>query len=568
MARVSKSEVVVRSLVSRLREDRLGRRDFIRALALLGVSAGTASALAACTQPQPPSSPTAAPKATPALSSPVGGSTPSSAATSAVVATKPAAGSPRRGGTMRRGWQPPTSLDPAAQASSTEIAAVAQLYDWFVWIDEKNQPAKALAVNWENNREGTIWTFEVIKGVTFHNGKSLAAEDVVYTFNRLRDSATGGATATLYANIKDVAALDATHVRFTLDKPNPELPADLGDYHAAVVAKDTADFRRTANGTGPFILDRFSPEDRATFKRNPNYWMKDLPYLDGLQDIYSPQQSAQVEALRAGELDWVGGLSAELAETLKREGKANLFISEPNLHFALRMRSDRGPLMDNRVRQALRLGTDRAAILQGARLGYGVTGRDTPIGPIYGDYYLDLPEPKRDVERAKQLLKEAGHENLRLVLMAQNAFDVPKIAVIWKQQMAEIGVTVEINQVPPDVYYQDSGWLEVDLGITEWALRATPQPYLQLAYTTGAKWNESHWTDPEVDRLTAQAAQEIDRAKRADIYKQIQRIFADRGPLIVPYFERTVVATSPKVRGLVVHPDFSRSTMRSVWLEG
>jgi peptide/nickel transport system substrate-binding protein len=445
---------------------------------------------------------------------------------------------------------------------------VAQLYDWFVWIDEKNQPAPALATRWESNPAGTVWTFELRQGVTFHNGKAFAAEDVVFTFDRLRNPNTGAATSALYANVKEIAAVDPTHVRFTLDKANPDLPSDLGDYHSAVVAKDTADFRRTANGTGPFILERFSPEDRATFRRNPNYWMKDMPYLDGVHDIYSPQQSAQVEALRGGELDWVGGLSAELAETLKKEGKVTLFTGEPNLHFAIRMRSDRGPLADNRVRQALRLATDRAAILQGARLGYGVTGRDTPIGPIYGDFYLDVPEPKRDVARAKELLKEAGAENLRLTLMAQNAFDIPKIAVIWKQQLAEAGVTIDINQVPPDVYYQDSGWLQVELGITEWALRATPQAYLQLAYTTGAKWNESHWSDPEVDRLAAQAASELDRAKRAQIYKDIQRIFMERGPLVVPFHERTVVATNPKVKGLVVHPDFPRSTMRTVWLEG
>lgn len=560
------------SLISRLQSGQISRRKFIRAVTVMGISTATAGALAACTQPQAPAStpagaatqapkPTVAAQATPVPAA----STP---AASPAAAGSPAAGAGRRGGTMRRGWQPPTSLDPATQASSTEIAAVAQLYDWFVWIDEKNQPAKALATNWESNSAGTVWTFEMVKGATFHSGKTLTAEDVAYTFDRLRDKTTGAATAALYANISEVAAVDANHVRFTLAKANPELPADLGDYHAAVIGKDSADLRRTANGTGPFILESFSPEDRATFKRNPNYWMQGLPNLDELHDIYSPQQSAQVEALRGGELDWVGGLSAELAETLKREGKASIFLGEPNMHFALRMRSDQGPLADNRVRQALKLATDRAAILQAARLGYGATGRDTPIGPIFGDYYLDAPEPKRDVARAKQLLQEAGATNLTLTLMAQNAFDVPKIALVWKQQMAEAGVNIEINQVPPDIYYQDTGWLEVELGITEWALRATPQPYLQLAYTTGAKWNESHWSDPDVDRLSAEAASELDRAKRAAIYKEIQRIFIERGPIIVPYFERTVVATSAKVKGLVVHPDFPRSTMRNVYLEG
>jgi peptide/nickel transport system substrate-binding protein len=220
------------------------------------------------------------------------------------------------------------------------------------------------------------------------------------------------------------------------------------------------------------------------------------------------------------------------------------------------------------VRQALKLATDRNAILQAARLGYGVTGRDTPIGPAFGDYYLDVPEPKRDVAKAKALLKEAGAENLQITLVAQNSFDVPKIATVWKEQLAEAGVKVDINVVPVDTYYQDDGWLQVDFGITDWGSRATPQPYLQLAYVTGAKWNESHWSDPELDQLAAQAGSEMDRAKRVELYRKIQQIFMDRGPIIVPYFEKSIVATSPKVKGLAVHPDYSRSTMRSVYIEG
>ena len=556
------SEMMLSALIKRRQEGQISRRGFIKTLIALGVSAGTANALAACSQPTTPQ-PTEAPTAKP------GGT----AAPAATLATAPTAAAtkapsgPSKGGMLKRGWQPPTQLDPAFQASSTEIAACAQIYDWFVWIDEQNRPAKALATDWESNKEGTVWTFEMMKGVTFHNGKTLTADDVVFTFDRLRDKTVGAATAALYANISEIKAVDSTHVRFTLANANPDLPADLGDYHAAVVDRETTDFKRTHNGTGPFILDRFSPEDRAVFKRNPNYWMKDLPYLEGIQDIYSPQQSSQVEALRGGELDWVGGVSAELAETLKREGKVTIHLGEPNMHFVIHMRSDRGPTKDNRVRQALKAATDRNAILQAARLGYGVTGRDTPIGPIFKDFYLDVPEPKRDVAKAKGLLKDAGYENLSITLVAQSGFDVPKIALVWKEQLAEAGVNVEVNVVPPDVYYQDNGWLEVDFGITEWALRATPQPYLQLAYMSDAKWNESHWSDEELDKLAAQAASELDRAKRADLYKQIQRIFIERGPIIVPYFERTVVATSPQVRGLTVHPDFPRSTMRTVYFE-
>ncbi len=549
------TDETLNNLSRRLRSGQITRREFIQVVVGLGLSGAAASALAACASPQQPAA-TSAPSA-------AGTSAPAAAATSA-----PAAAGPKRGGTLRRGWQPPTTLDPALQTNVNEIAAVAQLYDWFVWIDEKNQPAPALATGWETSKDGLTWTFELRKGVTFHSGKALTTDDVIFTFNRLRDKKTGAATADLYANITDVKAPDASHVQFVLAKPNPDLPADLGDYHSAVVDSTQKDFKTTFNGTGPFMMDKFSPEDRATFKRNPNYWMSGMPYLDGVQDIYAPELNAHVESLQGGQIDVVMGLPAQLAETLKKVGKFPLLEGLTNMHFAIRMRSDRGAAKDPRVRQALKLATDRSAILQTARLGYGVTGRDTPIGPVFGDYYLNVPEPKRDVAQAKALLKEAGFENLQITLTAQNAMDVPQIAQVWQQQLADAGVKVDINVVPVDTYYQDDGWLQVDYGITDWGSRATPQPYLQLAYMTGAKWNESHWSDPELDSLATQAASEMDHAKRVDLYKKIQQIFIDRGPIIVPYFEKSVVATAPKVKGLVVHPDYSRSTMRSVYLEG
>ena len=551
------SEDTLNSLSDRLRSGQISRRQFIQALLLLAVSGATASTLAACAG-SPPPQPTAAP----------GGPGQPTTAPAAVGTAAPAASGPKKGGVLKRGWQPPTTLDPALQTNVNEIAAVAQMYDWFVWIDEKNQPAPALATGWESSKDGTTWTFELRKGVTFHNGKPLTTDDVIFTFNRLKDKTIGAATADLYANISEIKAVDASHIQFVLAKPNPDLPADLGDYHAAVVASDTKDFKSTFNGTGPFMMDKFSPEDRAIFKRNPNYWMSGLPYLDGVQDLYAPQLTSHVEALRAGELHMVMGVPAELAETLKKEGKTTLLEGQTNMHFAIRMRCDRGAAKDPRVRQALKLATDRSAILQAARLGYGVTGRDTPIGPAFGDYYLNVPEPKRDVAKAKALLQEAGVANLQITLMAQNSFDVPKIATVWKEQLAEAGVTVDINVVPVDTYYQDDGWLQVDYGITDWGSRATPQPYLQLAYMTGAKWNETHWSDAELDQLATQAGSEMDHAKRVDLYKKIQQIFIDRGPIIVPYFEKSIVATLPTVKGVAVHPDYSRSTMRSVYIEG
>ncbi len=118
--------------------------------------------------------------------------------------------------------------------------------------------------------------------------------------------------------------------------------------------------------------------------------------------------------------------------------------------------------------------------------------------------------------------------------------------------MAEAGITVDIQLVPSDVYYgADNLWLEADFAITDWGARAAPQNYMDLVYTCEAKWNESNWCDPEIDKLSALAASETDRAKRAEIYKDIQKIFMERGPIIVPFFSNSLWGASKKLKGIV-----------------
>ena len=431
--------------------------------------------------------------------------------------------------------------------------------DFLVFFDEQNKPdpSRSVAESWEADETGTTWTFNLRRGIKFHDGKEMTSRDVKFTFDRLRDPAVGAATVTLYSNITDITAPDEYTVVFHLKNPNPDFLKDLFDYHALIMDADNTDFATNWNGTGPFIIESYLPEDRIIFRRNPNYWMSDtegnqLPYLDGMEFIFMPDSAAQVEALRGGQVDYLIYLPSEFVPVLEEDPNIDVYRQPSNTHYVLRMRSDRAPANDVRVRQALKAATDRGAILKGAIGGFGVTGQDTPIGPSYGEFYLDLPEPKRDVEKARRLLAEAGYaDGLNITLITQSSSPVPSIAAIWKEQMAEAGVNVEIQLVPPDVYYgADNMWLEVDFAITDWGSRPYPQPYLDLAYTTDAPWNESHWSDRELDELAAAAAKEMDHAARVQLYHRIQEIFIERGPVIIPFFIDNMWGARTHVRGL------------------
>jgi peptide/nickel transport system substrate-binding protein len=204
------------------------------------------------------------------------------------------------------------------------------------------------------------------------------------------------------------------------------------------------------------------------------------------------------------------------------------------------------------------LGTDFQALLTGAVMDMGTLSNGTPIGPSFADYYLDQPHVP-DVEKAKQLLAQAGYpDGTTIRLTTQNAAPSPAIATVWKEQMAKIGVTVDIQQVPVDVYYGGSGennWLECDFGITDWGARPNPVNYFQLSLVTDGPYNESHWSDAEFDALTAKIATEMDEATRADLYKQAQKILIDRGPYIIPFFLDGTIGVSPNIGGVVVTQD-------------
>jgi peptide/nickel transport system substrate-binding protein len=485
--------------------------------------------------------------------------------------------SEKHGGTLRSAYYAPTNMDPAFLSTAADDFIARQWGDFLVFIGEDSEPDlnRGVAEAWEVDETGTIWTFTLRQGILFHDGKEMTSRDVKVTFDRLRDPELGAATVGMYENIVDIKTVDEYTVVFELADPNADFLKDLGDYHGLVVDADNENYSTNWNGTGPFMIERYVPEDRVVLVRNPNYWLTDdeglpLPYLDEIEILFLSESSAQVEALLGGQIDFIIYFPTEFIPMLEEDPNVEVYQAASNTAYVLRMRSDEGPTADVRVRQALKAATDRSAILDGAFGGFGTTGRDTPIGPAYGDFYLDVPEPVRDVEKAKALLAEAGYaDGLDLTIHAHESSPIPTMAIIWQEQIAEAGVNLEIQLVPSEVYYgADDMWLEVPLGITDWGSRPYPQPYLDQAYVCGATWNESHWCDPELDELADLARVELDHNERIRLYHEIQEIFIDRGPIIIPFFANNVWGASAKLKGAVPTSSYNTALdLRFVYFE-
>jgi peptide/nickel transport system substrate-binding protein len=439
-------------------------------------------------------------------------------------------------GMLRVAMQPIVQTDPAFISSDSEVLIANHVYDYLVDIDPQNNVIPRLATAWEIGDDGLTYTFSLAEGVTWHDGDPFSAGDVVWTFNRLRDPELGSPTADLYSNIVDVQATGDLEVSFTLANTNPFFLNDLSDNHALIIKNGTEDATEF-NGTGPFRVVSYSPEDRIELEANQDYFVDGQPKLAEVSIIFFNDETASVDALRGGQIDLIMRMSTALFESLGDEPGINTIEIPTNGFDLIRFRSDRAPGDNPQVRQALRLATDREAILELVQNGHGAVGNDTPIGPSYPYFNPDIVPPARDVDAASELLNEAGYgDGLSLVLHTPDTGGRPDLAAVLQAQWAEAGINVDISVEPESVYYGEDGWLEVDLGITGWGHRPYPQFYLDVMLVCDAKWNESHFCDEEFDNYSGIAGSSQDEDERMAAYTEIQQILVDRGPVIIPYY--------------------------------
>ena len=320
------------------------------------------------------------------------------------------------------------------------------------------------------------------------------------------------------------------------------------------------------NGTGPFVVDSYNPEDRIVLKANPDYWVEGLPEIKNLEIIFFPDENASVDALKSGQVDLVMRMSTSLYEDLKDESGINTIDIPTNGFDLVRLRSDQEPGNNPKVIRALKLATDRKAILNLVQQGYGAVGRDSPIGPMYKSYYsAETPLPQRDVEAAKVLLTEAGYgDGLSLEIHTPDTGGRPDLAAVLKDQWEQAGVELDVLVEPESVYYGEDGWLEVPLGVTGWGSRPYPQFYLDVMLVCDAKWNESHFCDEEFDNLARIAGTTMDEDERKDAYAEIQKLMLERGPVIIPYFFAQFAALNNEFTGFELKPFAGMTDFRTI----
>lgn len=477
--------------------------------------------------------------------------------------------------TLRVGMEVPVVLDPAQGSNDPETAFNRAIRDYLIEVRPDSSIAPNLASEWAISDDGLTYTFTLVEGVTFHDGSPFTSADVVFTFNRLRE--VGSAALRLLGDF-EVSAPDETTVVFSIPAPNADFLYGVASRFALILKDGTTDPATDYNGTGPFILESVDANagGSAVFTANPNYWKEGQPAISRMEHIYFAGDAVtQLDALSSGELDLVYKIPIALVSEGIADG-LQVIEQQTSQHGVIRLRVDTGPGTEVAVRQAFKHATNRDELNELLLDGRGTVGNNDPIAPAYGVFYDESIENQEfDPERACELLAEAGYpDGLTMTLYAPIAFEYPDLAVLLQNQWAEGCINVDVQTVEAGQYYTTSNeinYCDVELGITGWGDRPVPQLFFLEAYTTAAidegctnGFNESRFSDSEVDELVAQAGVTADETERAAIYSQISQIFAERGPIIVPYFAPMIGVASNRVQGLELAPFPGMTDYRTV----
>ena len=465
---------------------------------------------------------------------------------------------------LRIAWLTPATLDPRSASGDSEIAILNALYDYLIETDAAANLIPRLASSWELSDDGLTYTLHIREDATWHDGSPVTVDDVLSTIQWHRDSES--TVASLLSPAESVAAGEGNTVVLTLGEPNPDFLYNLTDNKLVILKAGAEDIGEAFNGSGPFVLEELIPGDRAIMSANANYW-GGAPSVERLEFIFFDDQQAGIAAVQGGTADGILRLDNSSFLGFSADVNFNTTDIPTSGHHLARIRSDREPGSDVRVRQAFKLATDRDAIWDRVQLGYGAVGKDSPIGPAFGQYFLaDAEVPARDPAAAAALLAEAGYpDGLDMTLHVPNSGTWPDLAQALAAQWDEAGIRVEIQLEDENSYWVED-WMQVDLGITGWGARPVAQLYLDLAYHSEAPWNESHYSNERVDELIDLARGSLDRDKRTAAYKEIQQILLDSGPVVVPYFFAQFMVLASNVSGVALQPFAGRTNFNNASL--
>jgi peptide/nickel transport system substrate-binding protein len=508
-----------------------------------------------------------------------------SASSPSNASTGSTSGNIKRGGTFNLGvTQPAQDVDPVTMYNEGAIATSNIAGEYLAMPKPDYSLDPRLATKWETPDAGKTWNFTIRQGVQFQDGTPMTVDDVVATFLRLTDPKSQSAALSAFGGVlgdNSVESTAADTVTFHLQRAYADFPylVSAFNYNTIILPKNykVGQFTKGNVGTGAFILTSFHATQGATFKKNPNYWMKGMPYVDALNLKYFSDTPPQIPALQTGDIDAM--VETPYTDAKALFGNANIVVLEnPSSQYrTLQMRVDQQPFSDLNARLALAYSLDRPALVQTLFGGKAQLGNDHAFAPIYPDSpsTADVPQRVQDISKGKSLL---GGKTVNVTLTTEQYLEIPQYAQLIKSDAAKVGINVQLNVEPQGTFYGSGAnqpWLQVPFGITDWAARGFPGQTIDPAYlcssvpnknlSNAGAWNSAHWCNPEFTNLVHQFEAEVDQQKRAALAIQAAKLQQSQVPDVIAYWIDELRAVNKKVNNFPKAP-ITQVDARGVWL--
>jgi peptide/nickel transport system substrate-binding protein len=526
----------VRPLAEQATRGEIGRREFLRTAAFLGVTAASAKAF-------------------------VGDL--------GLVGEAVAQGAPKQGGTLRFACSVMEMKDPALVTWAEPSNLYRNSLEFLAEVDADNVTQPYLAEGWKPSDDLKTWTFKLRPGVKWSNGDDFTVEDVEFNFKRWQAPDSKSPNKTSFAMVTKFEKLSDLEFRLTLDRAVLAIPEMLYAYTCPILHRKFdemgSDWIKNPIGTGPFQMTEYKVSSIAKFKRRDGYWGKPA-FLDEIQYIdLGTDIAAHVAALAAGQVDVLYRVTIAEIELVEKLPNVRLLRGKAAQTVVMRMQVDQKPFDDIRVRQAVCLAADNQKMLELAYRNRGVVGENHHVAPFQPEYFK-LPPLKRDVAKAKALLAEAGYKDgidLELVVGNTQGKWEQDASQVLQQALAEAGIRLKLNVMPAAQYWPI--WDKVPFGVTFWAHRPLAVMTLDLAYRSGASWNESHFSDKNFDAALDKAMGIVNPRERSQAMEQVEKILQESCVIVQPFWADKFAAVSAKVNNHRPHPaDYFR--MDRVWM--